>query len=329
VVLHSNALSVSDVVALSPTNVWGAGPGLLGALEPVVVHWDGKALRRQTLAQREGQLNAIAAASARDIWAVGWVASHDDRRGTTARPLVVRWNGARWKVVSTPVRDEAEYTDVAAPSADDVWIVGRSSAGGTTRPVVVHWDGRRWTPADLRAIVPASSDLGAVDARRRNDVWAVGARNVDGSAHGWNDLVLHWDGRRWRRPRSPIHRFESGYYATAVDVAPRGDVWVAEETGSAPWFVRWPLRRRATPRLYQPRLGAVTASDIAAVSRSTLWIVGDAGDRAVVARWNGRTWRIEQTPFASLDATTLMGVSALSPKDIWAAGDHLLVRYSC
>lgn len=325
VVLHSNALSLSDVVAFSPTDVWGTGPGGLGLLRPSVVHWDGHALRRQVLVPVRGSLDAIAALSPHDAWAVG------STSGPLLRPLAAHWNGVRWIVVPTPLAGrEAVLSGIATIATDDAWAVGSSfSSAGVTRPLLIHWNGSRWGTADLAGIRPPSSSLDAVDARSPADVWAVGTRNVDSSASGWTDLVLHWDGHRWREVASPLAQAATGPTPQAVDVAPWGDVWTVNSYADA-WFVRWIGHARATSRLYTPDLGETFGMDIAAVSPRSVWMVGEySSEYPVVAHWNGTAWQVQPTPFQHLKNTTLNGLSVRSATDIWGAGDHLLVRYSC
>ena len=206
VVVHSNAVSLSDVLALSPTNVWGSGPGGHG-LRPTVVHWDGHAVQTRVLEPKEGSLDSIAAVSPRDIWAVGSTST------PLLRSLAVHWNGVRWTVVATPpVGHEDWLSGIAMIGSDNAWAVGSSRSDRVTRALLLHWNGSRWVTVNLAGIAPPSSNLSAVDAASANDVWAVGPRNVDSVAFGWTDLVLHWDGRQWREVASPLAKEALGPY---------------------------------------------------------------------------------------------------------------------
>jgi hypothetical protein len=66
------------------------------ASEPVILHWNGTAWRRISTPRPEngGQLIAVYAASQRKAWAVGCTKTFANPK---AKPLVLRWNGSRWK----------------------------------------------------------------------------------------------------------------------------------------------------------------------------------------------------------------------------------------
>ncbi len=95
---------VGAVTALSPTNVWavGTGPGVpTGGFSAhptaVIEHWDGTSWSvvpsPNPNPQGNNSLGAVAAVSAKDIWAVGQ---------QLLGPFAEHWNGNRWKIAAVP-----------------------------------------------------------------------------------------------------------------------------------------------------------------------------------------------------------------------------------
>ena len=56
-------------------------------------------------------LNAVAARSATDVWAVGATSQSDD-----SQPLAVHWNGRSWTRVPTPALKIGGYFNAPPPS---------------------------------------------------------------------------------------------------------------------------------------------------------------------------------------------------------------------
>jgi hypothetical protein len=333
VVAETSGPWLSDVVALSPKDVWTVGTsGPARNTTAVAIHWDGLLLHRYTpfRARRRsgGTLWRLSAPSPDDVWAYGY--DGDDRTGI---PVVVRWDGRRWTRLPTPSVPKGGYVvDFAATGSQSAWLVG----GGMpyNRPLVMHWNGKRWGVLNLRwSVAPAGSDLRAITAAAADDVWAVGAQGLHAiSSYGYTDLVLHWDGRRWHQVYSPLGSdYGSGPYAEAVDTAPSGDAWTANQdlSGNNPLFVRFPPNGRR-PTTHAPEID-VYPSDVEAVSATSGWVGGssDYPLRSVLVHWSGSRWRIEHIPYGDLKTEPAWSLSALSPRDVWAAGSRVLARYSC
>lgn len=183
----------SGVVALSRKNAWAVGVadgvGTSSRCGALVEHWDGK---RWSIASTPNRclysFSAVAAISARDIWAAGGA----DGFGV-AGVLTEHWNGRRWRAVPNPTdrshdaRTHAfnEIRGIAAVSRNDIWLVGDRDSG----PLTEDWNGRSWS------VIPTpggSNDiLDGVAAPSRSDVWAVGSTESF-------PLIEHWNGEIWR-----------------------------------------------------------------------------------------------------------------------------------
>ena len=91
------------------------------------------------------QLNAVAAVSAHNIWAVGYSIS-----GSGEQPLIEHWDGTKWSILpspnSGPTADDA-LDGVTAISPNNVWAVGSNMNTGSTpgQSLIEHWDGVQWS----------------------------------------------------------------------------------------------------------------------------------------------------------------------------------------
>ncbi len=145
-------------------------------------------------------LNAVAALSSTDVWAVGqW----QHFAGTDYRhTLLERWDGTSWTAAQVPHSrlPIALLSGVAALSSDNVWTVGyEENLRSGYRTLIEHWYGSIWT------IVQDGSHQGwltSVVAIAPDDVWAVGSPDYIG-----NGLIEHWDGTRWIQTSYPMQYF--------------------------------------------------------------------------------------------------------------------------
>lgn len=333
VVAETSGPWLSDVAALSPTDVWMVGSsGDPRRRSSAAIHWDGRLLRRYVpfRAGRAGGgvLWRVSAVAPEDVWAWG-----EDGKGRSGRDVVVHWNGREWEELPSPSLPGRAYSyDFAATGSNSAWLVGGGMADN--RPLVMHWDGTRWGILNLRwSVAPSGSDLRAITVRTPNDVWAVGAQGLNEPvSFGYTDLVLHWNGRRWHQAPSPLLRgYDSGPYAIAVGAAASRDIWTANQdlSGNNPVFVHFPAHNER-PTVHTPEI-EFDPYDIEPVSANSGWVAGasEYPSRSVLVHWSGSRWHTEHIPHADLKAEPTWSLSVLSPIDVWAAGSRLLARYSC
>jgi hypothetical protein len=174
-------------------------------------------------AGRRGTLNAVAAASARNAWAVGVAGDPAE-----PRPLILRWNGTRWRPVPSPAPPGGTLNGVAVASATSAWAVG--SLRGAA--LIEHWNGRTWN--QVRG--PASSILRDVDTVSPGSAWAVGYNN----GHGNKTLILRMTDSTWTQVRSPSPSRRSGALAVGSAHGGTGTILIEHWDG---WGWAW-LRRR-------------------------------------------------------------------------------------
>ena len=191
------------------------------------------------------QLDAVATASATDVWAVGYF--YEAKPGVVAGTvptgaLIEKWDGTSWNIVPNPdsASAGAQLSALTLVSRTDIWAVGQIAGHGTIIPLVLHWNGRSWRrlPAPAASAPSAFHAVSAVDG---NDVWAVGAQTKPGTGNVAVPLAEHWDGRSWTVAKLPGvgNALLLGVYAASLT-----DVWatVEEPSGKAAIFLHGSAR---------------------------------------------------------------------------------------
>jgi hypothetical protein len=272
----------SRTTCISVGSVEGSETALL------IERWNGAVWSTKVLSSPAGvyssSLVSVSCSSTRFCMAVG--TSNTVIDGLSASlPLVERWNGSAWSVVSAPVVAptasnggggyDDELDSVSCTSANACTAVGTD--GYFT--LVERWNGVRWSiqPSPNRDVHTTTSALTSVSC----------ASNVACTAVGWTEpndfpsprpsltLVERWNGFSWSIQRSPSP----------------GDV---------------------------PELASVSCA-----SRIACTAVGDYGDRAdhdesLIEQSSGPRWTIPHTP--KVRNSSLGGVSCTSPTACIAAG---------
>ncbi|MBG0832546.1 hypothetical protein HS041_33120 [Planomonospora sp. ID67723] len=250
----------------------------------------------------------VAVAGPRDVWAVGYQASAEDREGS---PAVVRWDGTRWREIPAEGHGLHHVEGVSASAPDDVWIAGNGET-----PVAARWDGRRWT---------WERPFGVAQDYRLTDVAATGGRAWFTATGPSGTVLLEWHGGGFRNV------FQTAGTLKAI-TAGGMHVWAVghDETGPLAWHGTadgmWEAME--TPEIPGGRLNRVWQ-----VSPSDVWAVGEIstgpedvyGDRRaepLVLHWDGSSWQRSQVPVAR---GSLHGLTAFGADDVWVGGvdaDH-------
>lgn len=222
---------LESVAATSAGGAWAVGgydtgPGT--ALQGLAVHWNGAAWKQVPIPNpgagtpTYNYLNAVAAASASDAWAVG---SYSASAGGSLA-LIEHWNGTAWTQVPSPSPGITNnLSGVAALSATDAWAVGSySTSGDDQHTLVEHWDGTAWTQ------VPTPSpnrvaELSGVVATSATNVWATGDYLQNVRPFARLTLVYHWDGTAWHRVLSPNPSPSTENFMAGVAVTPAAGLW--------------------------------------------------------------------------------------------------------
>src|SRR5581483_688766 len=289
-------------------------------------------------------LNAVAAVSPTDVWAVGY--RHDNNLNDS-RTLTLHWDGTSWKAIPSPNPGSTPecknnntgnvLNSVAAVSSNDVWAVGLAfNCHSLIRPLIIHWDGTQWKPAANPPLrTNDNSALNGVVALASNNIYAVGYQPASNGAV--LTLVEHWDGTAWSVMPTPSPT--TGNVLSAVSAASPTDIWavgtrtdiattsiqtLVEHFDGATWKIvpsPNPLPKSSLNQNIFTGVQAVSPTDVTAVG-----FLNDANNLRVltlIEHWDGTKWSVVPSPNQSTAAGSLnilRGVTAISATDVYAAG---------
>ena len=226
--------------AVSASDIWAVGGKAGSPFLCYAMHYNGSSWAEVAVPPAPGSgrnnFNAVHGLSANDVWAVGtWGANVGDYHF-----LAMHWNGSTW--TNSPIPNtvnngvDGELLDVKMVSANDVWAVGYSLAGGI---VMLHWNGTVWSQ------VPTTGGGGALAVLSANDIYAVGSE------------IAHWNGSRWTVVDT---LFNYPYPALgAATVLPGGEIWAAGRTVDSNNIFKTLVYRK----------GSNISSTVAGITRST------------------------------------------------------------
>jgi hypothetical protein len=265
-----------------------------------------------------GVLEAVAATSATDAWAIGY-------HGYGNPPLIVHWNGIKWSSVPAGVPAGSVLRAVAASSPGNAWIAGDigTTPGLSQTPVILHWNGRAWRQVPFSA--PPGTVLSSVSVTSPSNAWAVGSYPTSGDrlAGHPRPIALHWNGSAWRRvplPKMAIPAGE-GAWLTGVSATSASNAWALGTGFILHWNGRsWSQVPSAPARAGHPIAVVATATDYA-------WLLG-----AVAGRWNGRDWTTVPMPLVNMHGNGRGGdvlALAASGHIAWVAGTYCTSPAPC
>lgn len=203
-VLEATSRGWTDLVAISPTDVWAVGS--FGNLpRAMATHFDGNAWTESSFGgiyALNWRFMSVSASAWNSVWAVGF----DGNNGSVtdgSGPLVASYDGAQWTMHTDLPTSQYLYS-VWVAAANDIWVVGKS---GT----IVHFDGVSWTLSDSGV----SLNLYAV-TKAGNDVWAGGQ----------NGILLKKVGPSWVPQQTGTTRHIHALWANST-----GDIWAGGADG--------------------------------------------------------------------------------------------------
>jgi len=315
---HLGALN--GIAAVSATDLWAVGTvaSNTGANTTLIEHSDGSSWQivsspNLTPSQLGDMLNAVAAISANDVWAVGT---------DGANTLIEHWDGAQWSVIPSPSPSATGnfLQGVTALSADNVWAAGYDITGQgceqIPEPLIEHWNGTQWSVATTPTIsAQYGARLYAISADSANDVWAVG------------EVVERFDGSAWSLVNGPAQVGLFGVGALGAN-----NVWtVGVGPNGAPAIAHWDgsqLTLAASPT--PPNQMQTTLLGVAGVNANDIWAVGGnpqvgcAGESVpLIEHWNGQAWSIVNgADLGAGNGGYLDAVVAISANNVWAVGQQ-------
>ena len=280
-----------SVAAVSGHDVWAVGLDAndMGVTHTLIEHWNGahwQVVPSPNPGSQNNELFSVAAVSARDVWAVGFIDNAPSGDQTPVdQTLIEHWNGSHWSVVRSPNPGTSNnhLEGVAAVSSHDVWAVGTGvTAAGQT--LVEHWNGTRWQVVTSPS--PSSGgDLRGVAAVSRHDVWAAGyyvTTNVQ-------TLTEHWNGAHWQVVPSANVGTSPAFWGVAA--ASAHDAWVvgsdfdssgAIQTLTEHWNgSQWRVVASPSPGSFNSQLVGA-----AVISAHNVWAVGHADGATLIEHYS-------------------------------------------
>ena len=265
---------------------------------------------------------AVAAVSARDVWAVGNFLPDDPKANQDATlSLAAHFDGTKWTYTPTPNPGPNFVTlfGVAAVPGK-AWAVGvRLDSGYRAHSLIEAWDGKAWHEVATPVLGSQRDILFSATAVSANDVWAVGERQ-DASGR-FNGLVEHWDGKRWSVvPSSAL----GPLYGVASSGA--SNVWAVgqRDDSDAPLVERFDGHGFSAVNV--PSGGARGLLQGVAVHGDEVWAVGQTDDAAHQARplsvhldhgrWTATVASGIGSAFSNLNGVAIAGGTA------WAVGTY-------
>jgi hypothetical protein len=265
-----------------------------------------------------GTLEAVAATSATNAWAVGYAGG----------PLIVHWNGSTWSRVPAAVPGGTTLDAIGASSPDNAWALGGAyHRNGTWQgTVAAHWDGRAWRQVPVPAA--SSTALSSVSVTSPSNAWAVGAdwTSAQGPASAHRPLALHWNGSAWQRVPLPALPIPAGGSAMldAVSATSARDAWAVGDFLSSEgvlgtgFVLHW--NGSAWSQVPSAPASATYSIAIVATAASYVWLAG-----TVAGLWNGRTWTTVRVPLVTNHLGNRGGdvdALAVSGHNVWLAGSY-------
>ncbi|HEX8222022.1 MAG TPA: S-layer homology domain-containing protein [Chloroflexia bacterium] len=296
----------ADVAAISPDDVWIVG-GSGTTYSEGAVHWDGATWSRVPTAGVRGLRN-ISAVDHDDVWA-------------TNGSDVIHWDGTAWSLeYDTPVKPERGwYYDIAAISADDVWLVGIQWPSSDYREstYAIHWDGEAWTVAPSPGSGTQGNWMSSVSGIPGGHVWATGVYIVT--------TLFHWTGTEWTTS-SPGKGPGSGntWHLSDVEVIAPEDVWAVGSyfDNNTPRSATAHYDGSQWSYVPSPDVGVLHA--ISAVATNDIWAVGEFD----TLHWDGSAWSQVPAPPRGRPPGDLTSVDVVGPEDVWAVGADVVLHYS-
>jgi hypothetical protein len=233
--------------------------------------------------------NAITAANAKDIWAVG---SYYDASVATERPLLEHYNGTSWTQFTVPglSAEDYELRGIArVPGTNTYWAVGSYSNGlsSPAQTLIVYYNGTAWSPPVTSPNPGTQADgLNAVAAVGAKDIWAVGYESGSNLCCNIPEqtLIEHYDGTTWAKASSPFPGTKANEL-TGIAAVNAKDLWAVgydvDNTGKSHTLLAYPSGQGPNHAAYweafsSPNPGTADnrLNAIAAVNAKDLWAVG-------------------------------------------------------
>jgi Tfp pilus assembly protein PilX len=215
-------------------------------------------------------LNAVAATSSQEAFAVGNTFLPSGCAGGNASLTVLRWNGTTWSALSTATTPTIPAAASTNQSLNDVKTLDTNGNGTANlgfavgaAGFILQYNGTAWT----KVTSPTTQALNGVYILSTSEAWAVGAAGV----------IIKWNGSTWSTFTSPtstplnsVKMVDSNGNGTADFGCAVGNNGVAAFYNGSSWALHSP--------------GGSNLFDCIVFSANDVWAIGVAGR---VVHWDG------------------------------------------
>jgi len=253
-------------------------------------------------------LTGVTTISSSDAWAVGATGTNPNS------PILAHWDGKSWATVSGPALPSHGRLTAVTKFRGGSWAVGAASG----RPLILRLTGS--TAHRVAAPKVQHGLLIGVSATSARNAWAVGGIGL-GQA-----LIMHWNGKTWKR--TALARHPGASFLTGVAATTAANAWAVGSTSrGGPAILHWNGKQWSRAAIPPPAGKPYLLTGVAALSSSNAWAVGFTTDPShstttVILHWNGSKWiRVKSpNPFPGGEGNGLLGVSSSSAHNVWAVG---------
>ena len=265
------------LTTVASNDVWAVGFSASPTTDYATLaeHWNGSAWSIVPTPNPSGlhtvSLNAVAAISANDIWAVG--GNPPFQRGYSGQALLEHWNGSTWSIVAAPPSTATWFASsrfgLAAVASSNVWAIGDFDS--------FHWDGTEWS------VVQGAQSTIAASAAGAGGVWAVGSYASSGYGYyATYTLAYLWNGSSWVQTSTVTPTFADTFQGVSARAS--NDVWAVGTTSRTLTLTEhWD----GSSWKVEPSPNASTASNaynnldaVVAIASTDVWAVGYYFDAA-------------------------------------------------
>ena len=313
------------VRCLTARNCWAVGEYQKhGVVRGQALHWNGRGWHIVATPAAGGrhqrdvtELFDVTCTASASCWAVG----DYGRSGSTSvvepvrlRSLALHWNGRRWSQVRTPNPAGARsgranalfgVRCVSPSSCTTVGDYGGAATDAVQRNLALHWNGRRWsqsrTPNPGGTAAHHYSELAGLGCGSATSCWAAGTFGVHSSiTTSSHNQILHWNGRRWSRAKTPDPADGELFGAVCASVR---DCWAVGDNRSVSDAIvnqalHWNGKKWSAITTPDPAGTTSGSINVLIAARCTshrnCWAVGyrftTAGYANQILHWNGTTW---------------------------------------
>lgn len=276
---------LTDVEMISSTDGWA-----VGNRNGLVLHWDGSSWSKVAFPSSNSQLFEISAASANDVWIIGFNNGGDE---------IFHWDGIKWSYSYWSLN--LLYSDITVTpgtNGSDVWVVGANGS-------ILRWDSVNWAISNN----PYNKSFYDVELISENDGWAFGTGFPISTGK-----LYRWNGTTW----SPSITKET-YSADFISDADGTIGWAGGVFGDFYYFdgSSWSEK--------QPSPVRIDINDIEMLTADDVWAVAGGNDpdssyqmRGVILHRTGGEWQKLENPILTVRLNSL---AMLSPTSGFAVGD--------